>query len=74
MYYHDTTAISQSFLSICKQKCCSSEYLHRMAGELIHDDGILWLVKSASDMLHENPECFLVFLRCHLATKATRWN
>jgi hypothetical protein len=28
-----------------RSECCSAIYLHRMARELVHDDGVFWLIE-----------------------------
>lgn len=40
-------------------------YLHRMPGELVHDDGVFWLVKRSGHMLYKETEDFLIFLCRH---------
>ena len=41
------------------------KYLHRVPSKLVQDDDILWLVKSTCDVLNEETECLLFFLRGH---------
>ena len=43
----------------------SDRYLHRVPGKLVHNDGVLGLVKSSGDMLDEETKCLLVFLSRH---------
>ena len=41
------------------------KYLHRVPSKLVQDDDIFWLVKSTCDVLNEETECLLFFLRGH---------
>ena len=41
------------------------KYLHRVTGKLVHDDGVLGLVKCPGDMLNKETQYLLILLSRH---------